>query len=171
MTEFTLTLKKETDGYSIISELHIQSNFPYIPSNSILPSATIPSCAAWFDPSSIHQIEIDSMTEFFNGKYPSKTPQVYMTYRNYIIKLYRDKPTTYLSATNCRRVLTGDAPAIIRLHAFLEHWGLINFFSPKPYSDPSMDYAKPGHISFPRKRLFELGRPYCLFCGNVCGVV
>src|SRR4051794_26622535 len=121
MTELTLTLKKEEDGYSIISDLSSQAHFPYISNHTTLPSATIPSCAAWFDPSSIHQIEIDSMNEFFNAKYPSKTPQVYMTYRNYIIKLYREKPTSYLSATHCRRVLTGDAPAIIRLHAFLEH--------------------------------------------------
>jgi len=31
--------------------------------------------------------------------------------------------------------------------------------------------ARPGHISYPKKRLFELGRPYCEFCGNICGVV
>ena len=29
--------------------------------------------------------------------------------------------------TACRRHLSGDACAIVRLHAFLEKWGLINF--------------------------------------------
>ena len=33
----------------------------------------------------------------------------------------------YLTATTCRRHLSGDACAIVRVHAFLEKWGLINF--------------------------------------------
>jgi hypothetical protein len=32
-----------------------------------------------------------------------------------------------LSATACRRVLAGDACGIMRIHHFLEHWGIINF--------------------------------------------
>ena len=36
-------------------------------------------------------------------------------------------PDTYLSVTSCRRLLAGDACAILRVHEFLEHWGLINF--------------------------------------------
>lgn len=30
---------------------------------------------------------------------------MYMNYRNYIIKLYREDPKTYLTATVCRRTL------------------------------------------------------------------
>ena len=45
----------------------------------------------------------------------------------FIIKLYREKPQSYLSATECRRKLAGDICSVIRVHAFLEHWGLINF--------------------------------------------
>lgn len=92
----------------------------------------IPSCASWFDMNGIHQLERDALPEFFTGK-SSKTPQVYKNYRNHIIKLYRDDPKTYLTATMCRRNLVssfnkaGDACAILRVHAFLEHWGLINF--------------------------------------------
>lgn len=36
-------------------------------------------------------------------------------------------PHSYLTATACRRHLSGDACAIVRVHAFLEKWGLINF--------------------------------------------
>lgn len=69
----------------------------------------IPSCASWFDINGIHQLERDALPEFFTGK-TSKTPQVYKNYRNHIIKLYRDDPKTYLTATMCRRnlVLFGD---------------------------------------------------------------
>ena len=86
----------------------------------------LPSCASWFDMHEIHQIEKDSLPEFFCGK-PSKTPQIYKRYRNYIIQLYRQNPKTYLNSTTCRHSLAGDACAIMRIHSFLEHWGIINF--------------------------------------------
>lgn len=87
----------------------------------------LPSCSSWFNFDNINEIEIKSLPEFFCGKYPSKTPEVYKAYRNFIINLYRENQNTYLSATTCRRHLAGDACAILRIHAFLEHWGIINF--------------------------------------------
>ena len=87
----------------------------------------IPSCSAWFEIDSIHEIEMQSLPEFFCGQFPHKNPGIYFDYRNYIIKLYRESPNAYLSATVCRKSLPGDVCGIIRLHAFLEHWGLINF--------------------------------------------
>jgi SWIRM domain/Myb-like DNA-binding domain len=170
MADIIVTLQKEEHGYSVVQESGYSLHFPYVPLYKTLIPAIVPSCASWFDPLCIHQIEVDALPEYFNEKYPSKTPQVYKTYRNFIIKLYRDKPAFYLTATQCRRVLTGDACSIIRLHAFLEHWGIINLFSEKPYSTPSYDFAWPGHMSYGRKRIFELGRPFCQSCGNICGV-
>jgi len=70
---------------------------------------------------------MQTLPEFFCGRFPHKNPETYMNYRNYIIKMYRECPTHYLSATECRKKLPGDICGIIRLHAFLEHWGLINF--------------------------------------------
>ena len=87
----------------------------------------IPSCAHWFDLNEIHQIERESLPEFFNSLRPSKTPEIYKKYRNYIIELYRQNPRSYLTQTACRRNLAGDVCAILRIHSFLEHWGLINF--------------------------------------------
>ena len=72
-------------------------------------------------------MERDSLPEFFTGIYPSKTPQTYKEYRDFMINLYRQNPITYLTGTTCRRHLSGDACAILRVHAFLEKWGLINF--------------------------------------------
>lgn len=165
MSGIVVTLKREQDGYSVVTDTPHMPSFPFIPFHKLLPPAYIPSCASWFNPTGIHQIEVDSLPEFFNKKYPSKTPQIYMTYRNYIIKLYRDNPTGYLTATSCRKTLPGDACAIIRLHAFLEHWGLINFQVEKPVHPSGVSYQRP------KKRLYELGRPYCGFCGSICGVV
>eukprot|EP00742_Colponemidia_sp_Colp-10_P006334 GILJ01006788.1.p1 GENE.GILJ01006788.1~~GILJ01006788.1.p1 ORF type:complete len:1205 (-),score=267.37 GILJ01006788.1:229-3843(-) len=95
----------------------------------------LPSCTSWFKMDSIHEIERRSLPEFFANKYPSKTPQVYKDYRDFCINLYRQNPRTYLSATACRRNLAGDACAIMRVHAFLEHWGLINF-NVNPHTRP-----------------------------------
>jgi len=87
----------------------------------------IPESAKWFNMDEIHEIEKKSLPEFFNGKYPSKNPEIYKKYRNFIINLYRQNPSIYLTGTACRRHLSGDVCAILRLHKLLNQWGLINF--------------------------------------------
>merc|ERR1719411_1592843 len=87
----------------------------------------VPSYSAWFDYNAIHAIEKRALPEFFNGKNKSKTPEVYLSYRNFMIDTYRLNPTEYLTSTACRRNLAGDVCAIMRVHAFLEQWGLINY--------------------------------------------
>ncbi|KAI9262543.1 SWIRM domain-containing protein [Helicostylum pulchrum] len=101
----------------------------------------IPSYAAWFDISTIHSIETRGLPEFFNNKNKSKNPSVYKDYRDFMINTYRLNPLEYLTVTACRRNMTGDVCAIIRVHAFLEQWGLINY-----QMDPT---AKPTAIGPP----------------------
>ena len=109
----------------------------------------IPTCSQWFDIDKIHEIEMNSLPEFFCGKYPSKTPSNYKEYRNFIVGLYRENPSCYLSATACRRYLVGDVCSLMRLHAFLENWGLINFnvdpqYRPiHPYATKSITHKTP----------------------------
>uniref|UniRef100_A0AAY5L8X7 SWI/SNF related BAF chromatin remodeling complex subunit C1b n=1 Tax=Esox lucius TaxID=8010 RepID=A0AAY5L8X7_ESOLU len=87
----------------------------------------IPSYTAWFNYNSIHQIEKRALPEFFNGKNKSKSPEIYLAYRNFMIDSYRLNPQEFLSSTSCRRNLTGDVCAVMRVHAFLEQWGLVNY--------------------------------------------
>jgi len=87
----------------------------------------VPSYSAWFDYNSIHSIEKRHLPEFFNNKNRSKTPEIYLSYRNFMIDTYRLNPTEYLTSTACRRNLAGDVCAIMRCHAFLEQWGLVNY--------------------------------------------
>ncbi|KAG7499859.1 SWI/SNF complex subunit SMARCC1-like [Solea senegalensis] len=87
----------------------------------------IPSFTSWFNYNSIHLIEKRALPEFFNGKNKSKSPEIFLAYRNFMIDTYRLNPQEYLSSTSCRRNLTGDVCAVIRVHAFLEQWGLINY--------------------------------------------
>ncbi|KAG5646362.1 hypothetical protein DXG03_003685 [Asterophora parasitica] len=87
----------------------------------------IPSYSAWFDMAQIHAVEQRALPEFFNSRNRSKTPAIYKDYRDFMINTYRLRPMEYLTVTACRRNLAGDVCAIMRVHAFLEQWGLINY--------------------------------------------
>ncbi|KAJ9636717.1 SWI/SNF and RSC complex subunit Ssr2 [Coniosporium tulheliwenetii] len=87
----------------------------------------LPSYSTWFDMHQIHNIEKKSLPEFFNSRNRSKTPAVYKDYRDFMVNTYRLNPAEYLTVTACRRNLAGDVCAIMRVHAFLEQWGLINY--------------------------------------------
>lgn len=105
----------------------------------------VPSYSAWFDYNSIHSVERKALPEFFNGANESKTPEVYLAYRNFMLDTYRLNPTEYLTVTACRRNLAGDVCAIMRVHAFLEQWGLINYqvdaeLRPTPMGPPSTSH-------------------------------
>lgn len=95
-------------------------------------SIILPSYSTWFDMNTIHRTEEKSLPEFFNSRNRSKTPAIYKDYRDFMINTYRLNPSEYLTFTACRRNLAGDVCAIMRVHAFLEQWGLINY-QVRPY--------------------------------------
>jgi SWI/SNF related-matrix-associated actin-dependent regulator of chromatin subfamily C len=90
-------------------------------------SIILPSYSTWFDMHVINNIERKALPEFFNNRNRSKTPAVYKDYRDFMINTYRLNPVEYLTVTACRRNLAGDVCAIMRVHTFLEQWGLINY--------------------------------------------
>ncbi|KAG7856560.1 hypothetical protein KL919_004090 [Ogataea angusta] len=90
-------------------------------------TVVLPSYSAWFDMKKIHKIEKESLPEFFNGSNKNKTPQIYARYRNFMVNTYRLNPNEYLSFTAVRRNLVGDAGTLLRLHKFLDKWGIINY--------------------------------------------
>ena len=90
-------------------------------------SIILPSYSTWFNMDNIHPNEKKALPEFFNSRNRSKTPAVYKDYRDFMVNTYRLNPQEYLTFTACRRNLAGDVCAIMRVHAFLEQWGLINF--------------------------------------------
>lgn len=101
-----------------------------IPASSIqvADNIIVPSYASWFQETVVHEIERLALSEFFSeGSLSGKTPSQYMGYRNFMINMYRQRPQAYLSITSCRRHLAGDVGSIVRVHAFLEQWGLINY--------------------------------------------
>lgn len=87
----------------------------------------LPSYSTWFDMNDIHIIEKRSLPEWFNSRNRSKTPGTFKETRNFMVNTYRLNPSEYLTFTACRRNLCGDVCAILRVHNFLETWGLINY--------------------------------------------
>src|SRR6201996_8212707 len=87
----------------------------------------LPSYSQWFDLNKINPIEKKALPEWFNGRNRSKTETTYKDTRDFMVNTYRLNPSEYLTFTACRRNLCGDVCAIMRVHAFLEQWGLINY--------------------------------------------
>ncbi|KAG7281364.1 hypothetical protein CRUP_023515 [Coryphaenoides rupestris] len=115
--------RDDEDGRGDVSHLSdVEDNITEQTHHIIIPSYT-----SWFNYNSVHQIEKRALPEFFNGKNKSKSPEIYLAYRNFMTDTYRLNPQEYLSSTSCRRNLTGDVCAVMRVHALLEQWGLINY--------------------------------------------
>jgi SWI/SNF related-matrix-associated actin-dependent regulator of chromatin subfamily C len=91
-----------------------------------------PSHAAWYSADKVAEIERRALPEYFDDRSAIKTPASYMQMRNLIINMYHEAPGLHLSVTECRRHLAADAGAVMRLHQFLEHWGLINYNAASP---------------------------------------
>ncbi|VEU19578.1 DEKNAAC100751 [Brettanomyces naardenensis] len=141
----------DTTAYSESSES--RATVPMSALKKQTHTIVLPSYASWFDLKKIHKIEKESLPEFFNHFNKNKSPEIYARYRNFMINAYRLNPNDYLSFTAVRRNLVGDAPTLLRVHRFLDKWGLINYqVNPEtrsvpiepPYTgDFSVDYDTP----------------------------
>lgn len=109
----------------------------YIQTHTII----VPSYSSWFNMKKIHPIEKKSLPEFFELNHPSKSPKVYVGYRNFMINAYRLNPNEYLTLTSCRRNLVGDVGTLMRVFKFLNKWGLVNY-QVNPSFKPSFNLEK-----------------------------
>ncbi|CBZ51590.1 hypothetical protein NCLIV_013840 [Neospora caninum Liverpool] len=89
----------------------------------------LPSCSAWFDETKIGAIEQDLLPTLFvdSALTASEREERYFQLRQAIVSLYRSDPTKYLSFSECRRAIAADAALLLRVHSFLDYWGVINF--------------------------------------------
>ncbi|CAD8119736.1 unnamed protein product [Paramecium sonneborni] len=116
--------------------------------------AIIPAPARWFQIDSIHQIEKDSLPEFFHQHFHNdisyykgnyKTPLTYLKIRNAILQKWISTQTKYLKFTDCLNFISGDASSLLRVYTFLEHWGLINFqYNPNNLPNQGQVYQQNG---------------------------
>lgn len=101
-----------------------------------------PAHSNWFDMKRVNAIEHRALPEFFDSRSPSKTSKNYVEMRNFLVSTWSRTPDRYLTATAARRNLRGDACAILRIHSFLEHWGLINY-NVDPETRPQSVFVPP----------------------------
>mmetsp|Transcript_25817 Transcript_25817/g.62195 ORF Transcript_25817/g.62195 Transcript_25817/m.62195 type:complete len:936 (+) Transcript_25817:88-2895(+) len=99
--------------------------------------------ASWFDRSEIHENERKSFTEYFARKSKRKY-DMFLMMRNHIIDAYAAKPYRQLTLRHCLDLIDGDISVTQRIHAFLEHWGLINF-----------NITSPNQINYSAERDFQ----------------
>ncbi|SCU78515.1 LADA_0A05996g1_1 [Lachancea dasiensis] len=97
----------------------------------------IPSFSTWFSFSEVHEIERRMLPDFFDESSRFKTEKAYRDVRNFMINTYRLSSYEYLTVTAVRRNIAMDVASIVRIHSFLEQWGLINY-QVDPRSKPSM---------------------------------
>ena len=67
---------------------------------SNLNPVIIPTSSIWFDFSSIHKIEQESLPEFFTNS-STKTPNNYKIIRNKILEMFHNSPNKYLTGLSC----------------------------------------------------------------------
>ncbi|XP_039070002.1 SWI/SNF complex subunit SWI3B-like isoform X2 [Hibiscus syriacus] len=164
------------------------------PPNSDIPSTPIsrppvvdadvihvPSYSRWFSWDKIDSCESRFLPEFFDGRSPSKGPNLYMYYRNSIIKLFRENPYRKVTFTNARRNLVGDVGSIRRVFDFLDHWGLINYSASSAVSKHSKDTASNNKSSdspslespstaAPTPKQSSTSRRFCGACKSLCTI-
>lgn len=87
----------------------------------------IPDFSKWFNMEEVHTIEKRSLPEFFDDSSRFKSEKSYKDTRNFMINTYRLSPAEYLTITAVRRNIALDVASIVKIHEFLEKWGLINY--------------------------------------------
>lgn len=122
-----------------------------VPTRTVVPEGveqiykSLPFYTSWFDFDAIHPIERQFLPEFF-GEKSSKTPKIYQRLRNFLVQLYWKNPRVSLLATTARRCVALDACCVLRVHSFLEKWGLINLQSknktPNFQNPMNLDFVK-----------------------------
>jgi hypothetical protein len=103
--------------------------------NYAQPAGAVPE---WYNQETVSDVEVKYLPEFFapglgadgGAQAQSKAVAEYIRIRNFIANLYAQgaqNPAMHLSATDCRKKIAGDVGAILKIHDFLDAFGVINY--------------------------------------------
>ncbi|KAK6136774.1 hypothetical protein DH2020_029487 [Rehmannia glutinosa] len=96
----------------------------------------VPIHAGWFSWTKIHPLEEKMLPSFFNGKSESRTPEIYMEIRNWIMKKFHLNPNEQIELKHLSELTVGKFDARQEVMEFLDYWGLINYH-PFPHHEPT----------------------------------
>lgn len=67
------------------------------------------------------------MSTFFSGKVGTRSPDIYIEIRNWIMKKFHANPSKQIESKDLSELEVGELNARQEVMEFLDHWGLINF--------------------------------------------
>ncbi|CAA6670201.1 unnamed protein product [Spirodela intermedia] len=141
-------------------------------SASVHTAIAVPSHSRWFSFGEIHATERRILPEFFDGKSPSKNPSLYMYYRDFIVRRFRENPARKISFTEVRRSLVGDVGSGARVFDFLETWGLINYTgSEKQGQRVAWRIRRRGGRMREQATGWGAVKSFCTTCKSECNIV
>lgn len=80
---------------------------------------------SWYSADCVSDVEKQYLGYIIEDSITSSTSS-YIAIRNAIVTFYQQNPSQYLTATECRRKVAGDISKIVRIHEFLDAFGIIN---------------------------------------------
>ncbi|KAG8368251.1 hypothetical protein BUALT_Bualt15G0025900 [Buddleja alternifolia] len=96
----------------------------------------VPIHAGWFSWTKIHPLEEKMLHSFFNGKSESRTPEIYMEIRNWIMRKFHLNPNSQIELKHLSELTVGEMDGRQEVMEFLDYWGLINYH-PDPHNEPA----------------------------------
>ncbi|CAA2998970.1 SWI SNF complex subunit SWI3D [Olea europaea subsp. europaea] len=125
----------------------------------------VPIHAGWFSWTKVHPLEERMLPSFFNGKSESRTRELYMEIRNWIIKNFRSNPSAQVELKDLAELTVGELDARQEVMEFLDYWGLINYHpfahdgsdtvGPDSDANASADADEPGKAGSLVEKLFR----------------
>ncbi|KAL5562961.1 hypothetical protein UlMin_032708 [Ulmus minor] len=134
LVQATQELNKQRELEAL--EAGLEADFEVIRSRSA-SAHVVPNHCGWFSWTNIHPIEERTLSSFFNGKTESRTPDMYLEIRNWIMKKFHANPSTQIELKDLEELEVGDLDARQEVMEFLDYWGLINFH-PFPSKESAM---------------------------------
>ncbi|KAL6526114.1 hypothetical protein OROHE_015638 [Orobanche hederae] len=90
--------------------------------------------AGWFSWMKIHPLEERMLPSFFNGKSESRSSEIYIEIRNWIVKKFHLNPNEQIELNHLSELTVGNLDARQEVMEFLDYWGLINYH-PFPHQE------------------------------------
>lgn len=84
----------------------------------------VPPYSTWFSFDEINEIEMNALPQFFKN---DVSLAHYKECRNILVNMFREQPGKLVSIIRARKRVNCDIVSLIKIHAFLEKWGLINY--------------------------------------------
>ncbi|KAM7253602.1 hypothetical protein ACFE04_021756 [Oxalis oulophora] len=136
-------LRKASEEWEAL-EAKIEAEFEVIRSRDTSVHV-VPNHCGWFSWTKIHPLEERTLPSFFNGKSVTRSPDVYMEMRNYIINKFHENPNNVIDLKDLSELEIGDLEARQEIFEFLDFWGLINFhpFPPVDSAPSNADVVVP----------------------------